>query len=87
MITKEDLILIQEVIEEGGDIWANPKLDLLKRKIKDYYREKLNDRCCYCRKNTVGEFNMVLDIEHVLPKGKFEKFMFNPQNMSMSCKR
>jgi len=27
MITKEDLALIQDVIEEGGDIWANPKLE------------------------------------------------------------
>jgi hypothetical protein len=87
MITKEDIILIQEVILEGGDIWANNRLDPLKRKFKDYYREKLNEQCCYCRKNTVGEFNMVLDIEHVLPKSKFERYMFNPLNLSMSCKR
>lgn len=47
------------------------------------------EQCCYCRKNFVGEFNMVLDIEHVLPQGNplFKKFMFNLLNLSVACKR
>ncbi len=86
--TEDDLQTIIEVINEGGKIWENKKLLLLKRKIKNYYRfQILQDQCCYCRRPTTGEFNMVLDIEHVLPKGKYRNFMFRSFNLSVSCKR
>jgi hypothetical protein len=87
MFTIEDVIIIKEVIKDGGDKWNNPKLLPVKTKIKNYYRTRLNEQCCYCRKNFEGEFNMVIDIEHILPKNKYEKLMFIPLNLSISCKR
>ena len=87
MLTKKEFEIIKEVVNEGGDIWDNPKLEPVKAKIKKYFRGALGDQCCYCRKNTTGEFNMVLDIEHILPKSKFRNHIFQPLNLSMSCKR
>ncbi len=83
----EHLTAIETAINAGGNIWENELLSDLKSKVKEYYREKLNEQCCYCRKNTHGEFKMVLDIEHILPKSKFRHFMFHTYNLSVSCKR
>lgn len=85
----DDIASIKLAINEGGKIWDSKHLDGLKKKIKAHYRTHQGEQCCYCRKNSHGEFNMVLDIEHILPKGRtqFRKFMFNIINLSVSCKR
>lgn len=82
-----DLLSIETAITEGGKIWENDCLKVVKGKIKQFYRDKLGEQCCYCRKNTHGEFKMVLDIEHVLPKSRFRHLMFTLYNLSVSCKR
>jgi uncharacterized protein (TIGR02646 family) len=88
-LTEADTNAIKLAMSEGGDIWNSSHLKPLKRKIKTYYRNMQGEQCCYCRKNSNGEFNMVLDIEHVLPKGRpeFKKFMFRIENLSVACKR
>lgn len=87
VFTKVDIGNIESAIKNGGNIWENPALDEFKAKVKSYYRNALGEQCCYCRKNTLGEFKMVLDIEHVLPKSKFVNLMFTAYNLSVSCKR
>ncbi len=86
---KADETAIETAINEGGNIWKSEHIEGVKRKIKNHYRTKQGEQCCYCRRSTQGEFNMVLDIEHILPKGKpeFEKYMFVLDNLSVSCKR
>ncbi|WP_342245282.1 HNH endonuclease [Pseudomonas sp. OTU5201] len=87
--TSKDFDAIKLAIKEGGKIWESKHVSDVKRKIKDHYRAIQGEQCCYCRKNFKGEFNMVLDIEHVLPQGnsKFKKFMFTITNLSVACKR
>lgn len=87
MLNQTDLEKIKKAIEVGGDIWNNPLIANVKSKIKSYYRRILKEQCCYCRKNFEGEFNMVIDIEHILPKKKYEEYMFTPVNLSIACKR
>ncbi|MGN6417675.1 MAG: hypothetical protein ACTHMC_09300 [Pseudobacter sp.] len=82
-----DVLIIKNAISMGGEIWENPLLAPVKRKIKNHYRGILNENCCYCRRDTTDEFNMVLDIEHVLPKVIYGDYMFEPFNLSVSCKR
>ncbi len=86
-ITPQDLANIETAIAGGGKIWDNELLKDFKIKIKIYNRHKQNEQCCYCRKNFGGEFNMVIDIEHVLPKKHFKHLMFATYNLSISCKR
>jgi hypothetical protein len=87
ILNKVDVDNVRKAIDEGGEIWDNKLLAGFKKKFKAHYRFVTKEQCCYCRKNTVGEFNMVLDIEHVLPKKKFPEFMFAETNLSVSCKR
>ena len=89
MLNKDDVKLITKAINDGGNIWQNDILKPVKDKIKNYHRDLQNECCCYCRRDTTGEFKMVLDIEHVLPKShpNFKKHMFTECNLSVSCKR
>lgn len=87
VLDNTDIAIVEEAVAAGGNIWDNPVLVPVKRKIKDYYRGVLNENCCYCRRDTTDEFNMVLDIEHILPKTIFPAYMFTPFNLSVSCKR
>ncbi|MDM1050206.1 HNH endonuclease [Sphingobacterium hotanense] len=84
--SEEELQLIQNAKDEGGDIWNNERLSDLKSKIKKYYQD-IKDVCCYCRRNLQDEFKMVIDIEHVLPKSKYAEYMFELGNLNISCKR
>jgi uncharacterized protein (TIGR02646 family) len=86
-INAQDIANIEAAIAAGGKIWDNELLKDFKRKIKTYNRYKQNEQCCYCRKNFAGEFNMVIDIEHILPKKHFGHLMFATYNLSISCKR
>lgn len=87
-IDQTDIANIQAAIsqKETIKIWDNPLLEDFKRKVKDYFRS-INDECCYCKKNFTGEFNMVIDIEHILPKSRFEDLMFTIFNLNIVCKR
>lgn len=78
---------INTAIIAGGRIWYNPCLDRLKRKIKDYFKNNDTSQCCYCARLFTGEFNMVIDIEHVLPQVVFPTERFTISNLNIACKR
>src|SRR5690606_19829769 len=88
-LTEQDIKNIESAIEAGGDIWNNPLVKDFKDRVKKYYRTLGNEQCCYCKKNSHGEFTMVLDIEHILPKGQreFRELMFVLTNLTVACKR
>ncbi|HCR3030363.1 TPA: HNH endonuclease, partial [Escherichia coli] len=83
----EELSLIRQAIGQGHKFWNDSSLTDLKRKIKDYLRQKQVECCCYCSRNIDDEFNMVLDIEHIIPKSKIVTEMFEMENLAVSCKR
>lgn len=87
MYTEGELQTILTCKEEGGDIWNNDAIKEIKRKLKEHYLTTNKYQCCYCRKNFFGEFYMVIDIEHILPKKKFKDYMFEPDNLNVACKR
>ncbi|WP_422350638.1 hypothetical protein [Flagellimonas sp.] len=88
-ITEDDIQNIENAVANGGDIWNDPLVSDFKSRVKEYYRNLENEQCCYCKKNFQGEFNMVIDIEHILPKGKaeFRNLMFVLTNLNVACKR
>ncbi|GGG50950.1 HNH endonuclease [Epilithonimonas arachidiradicis] len=87
--TSEELQIIEQAKSEGGDIWKNKILDPIKRRIKTHYRTNDSEQCCYCKRDFQDEFNMVIDIEHILPKANslFKEYMFDIENLNISCKR
>ncbi|GAA3972646.1 hypothetical protein GCM10022246_26200 [Pedobacter ginsengiterrae] len=86
-LNDNDKVLITEAIAAGGDVWANDSIKPVKDKIKAYYRGISGGHCCYCKSSFRGGFNMVIDIEHVLPKSKYADFIFELFNLNISCKR
>jgi hypothetical protein len=78
---------INAAIAAGGRIWYNKCLDRLKRKIKDNFTNNNTSQCCYCARLFAGEFNMVIDIEHVLPQNVFPAERFTISNLNVACKR
>jgi hypothetical protein len=83
-----ETVSMQAASAVGHTAWdRNPNLVTLKYKIKNFGLIKTEDRCCYCGRNIHGEFRMIIDIEHILPKSIFPKYMFKGKNLSASCKR
>ncbi|AUM28859.1 HNH endonuclease [Acinetobacter pittii] len=89
ILISEDVDNIKAAIAEGGNIWNSVYISDFKQKVKSHYRVAQNEQCSYCKRVILGEFKMVLDIEHILPKGAsaYKKYMFNPRNLCVACKR
>lgn len=85
--TEADINNITLAIDAGGDIWNNDNVTEFKARLKDFFRVNLNEQCCYCKKDFSDEFNMVIDIEHILPKKKYRAYTFELFNLSIACKR
>ncbi len=85
--TANEIKKMQAASANGYNGWNDKKLDGIKRKIKDHKRIDTCDLCCYCQRDITAEFNMSLDIEHIIPKSARVKHMFTMKNLSVSCKK
>ena len=65
-LTPEEKKLLERLINEDKG-WDDDLFKSLKAKIKDEFL-KDEKQCCYCAKDFMGEFKLVIDIEHILPK-------------------
>lgn len=85
--TDEEVKLLDQAIINGGEIWNNKNIKICKDRFKDVFINIDGARCCYCARLFNGEFKMVVDIEHILPKGTYPSLIFNVSNLSLACKR
>jgi hypothetical protein len=85
--TEDEIGRMRESILEGHVSWGHERLTNIKRRIKQKNLVKQLDCCCYCSRELTGEFAMVIDIEHVIPKSALLRLMFSSKNISISCKR
>lgn len=83
----EDHIEIKKCIKKGHASWKDENIKSLKTRIKEHLKFRQKYFCCYCLRNISEEFNFVIDIEHILPKHKYVKLMFDMENLAASCKR
>lgn len=67
--------------------WGADCIGDLKRRFYIHHSEQQSSLCCYCQRDQHGEFKLVIDIEHILPKEKYRPHMFDLWNLSVSCKR
>lgn len=63
------------------------ELAAIKRRIKDFHLNRNGQTCCYCQRDLRGEFQMVMDVEHILPCSQYKALTFEIWNLSSSCKR
>lgn len=85
--TSQEVSLLKCANSLGHHGWKLNKLKPIKKKIKTKKRTDQQETCCYCQRDTAGEYTMVLDIEHILPKSLRLKSMFTLKNLAVSCKR
>ncbi|WP_105624929.1 HNH endonuclease [Cronobacter malonaticus] len=85
--SENELTLISASVNKGHKSWKDDCLSELKTKIKEHLKTRQRFVCCYCLRSFHGEFNFVIDIEHILPKHQHVKHMFELENLAASCKR
>lgn len=67
--------------------WEQAEVAEVRQRIKKFHLALNEHVCCYCQRDLNGEFEMVIDVEHVLPTSKFKSQTFEIWNLSASCKR
>ena len=67
--------------------WDCDGVGEIKARIKAFHLHFGGQVCCYCYRDVQGEFSMVLDIEHILPKRHYKPLTFDIRNLSVACKR
>ncbi|QYK00357.1 HNH endonuclease [Shewanella psychrotolerans] len=78
---------IRDACDRGHRSWGDENLKTVRDKIKERNLNKQNHSCCYCNIPLNGAFNLIVDIEHIIPKSKCIKHMFTSKNLSVSCER
>ncbi|MCM4161959.1 HNH endonuclease [Antarcticibacterium flavum] len=64
--------------------WPKGIFNNLKEKLIDYLRIQQKNKCCYCKYDLGFDIKQV-DIEHIVPKSRHERFTFEPLNLALSC--
>lgn len=64
--------------------WENEVFKTVKKNIIAHLRIEQDNKCCYCKRELGIDIKDV-DIEHIIPKSKYEKFTFFPKNLALSC--
>lgn len=76
--------IIDDNFTSHTDWDTNIAFNPIKSNIKSDLRPKQTNKCCYCKKELGYDIKEV-DIEHIVPKSKFEDFTFEPFNLALSC--
>lgn len=83
-LTKTEKKIISNNFNSHNDWDTNALFEPIKANIKQDLRPKQNNKCCYCKKELGYDIKEV-DIEHIVPKCKYERFTFEPLNLALSC--
>lgn len=58
-----------------------------KAQIKESLKREFDLRCSYCLRKFSNDEDIIIHIEHVLPKDLYKKYTFEPRNLALSCPR
>lgn len=68
-------------------IWSCKRFNSIKVKYKQLLKSKFQNSCAYCQRALAHDENIVIDLEHVLPKAEYKKYVLNLTNLTISCRR
>ncbi|MDM5264576.1 HNH endonuclease [Sulfurovum sp. XTW-4] len=83
-----DLTLINSKITSPSftsNNWSDSDLSDLKDKIKTHYLKVQGNKCPYCQQIIRSSNGRYWDIEHIISRATQKNFMFEPQNLCVSC--
>lgn len=58
----------------------------LRLNLRTHYLVQQRNRCCYCKMLKQEKHGSTWDVEHIVPKAPFPRFLFEKNNLSLSCK-
>ena len=69
-------------------IWGSEQAEIksIRAKIKRHLLEKQDYTCCYCRQRRYDAHSATWDIDHIAPKSRNPHFLFEINNLALSCK-
>ncbi len=68
---------------DGPELKKNKKA--LRKSIKEYYCKVQGYRCVYCQQEFKAKHGRQWDVEHIAAKSLYPRFMYEPQNLCVSC--
>jgi hypothetical protein len=84
VFTAGELAQINAVLDQGGG-WESDALNSIRSRIKQFYLQKQEFKCCYCRRENAVTHGRAWDIEHIISRAANAGFMFEPQNLAVAC--
>jgi len=72
---------------QSGDYWESTEEEVtkVKKHIKEHYKIAQDFTCVYCQQKVLFNHGRVWDIEHIIPKKLYPKFLFTEENLALSC--
>jgi hypothetical protein len=76
----------REAARKDPAYWGDDAAKPVRKQIKDHYISEQNRKCCYCDREYPTRNNAVWDGEHIIPRSRGARFLFEPRNLAASCK-
>lgn len=67
--------------------WSCKEFFPLKKKLKVSLKKYFDNTCAFCQRALAEDEDIIIDIEHVLPKHKYVCYSFDERNLVISCRR
>lgn len=85
VFTADEVAVIKAVTTTSSVHWGCDELNSIRARIKEFYLRAQKLKCCYCRQPFPTTHGRAWDVEHVLAQSSHPEFMFEPENLAISC--
>ncbi|MCG6228313.1 HNH endonuclease [Vibrio furnissii] len=89
VLNADDQAIVKRVLEKKvspNEKWGDDEVAELKARMKQHYIEQQEYCCAYCKVHKPSKHGGDWDLEHIMHKNDFDKWMFHPENLCVSCK-
>ncbi|PHR56138.1 MAG: HNH endonuclease [Arcobacter sp.] len=69
----------------NSESWSDSVFSDIRSKIKTHYISIQKNKCPYCQQKTLSNHGRYWDIEHIIARATIVNFMFEPENLCISC--
>lgn len=77
---------LQDKLLTSKEMWENDSVIDIKSRIKKHYIFEQGQTCAYCKVDLHTKHGGIWDTEHIIDKGAFPQWIFEPLNLCVSCK-
>ncbi|UTX61621.1 hypothetical protein MJ905_03580 [Klebsiella michiganensis] len=88
IFSNESMDFIRKYDGVHNDIWKGngKEITKIRDELRKHYMSQQLGCCSYCRLDNPQRHGLTWDVEHIAPQGDFPQFLFEPRNLSLSCK-